>query len=106
MRFLANEYFPLASVNRLRYAGHDVLFVAEALPGAKDADILARANHEDRIILTFDRDYGELIYRHGLPTPGGVVYLRFDPITPEEPADILSGVNRKPFLLGEEVYSG
>jgi len=89
MRFLANENFPLASVTRLREAGHDVAAVIEDLPGAKDSEVLARAAREERTVLTFDRDYGELIYRLGLPTPVGVIYFRFDPLTPEEPAERL-----------------
>ena len=44
---------------------------------------------EERVILTFDRDYGELIYRWRLRSPRGVIYLRFRPYTPEEPASIL-----------------
>lgn len=62
MRFLANENFPLPSVRLLRSAGHDVLSITEESPGISDDRILARAVAEERIILTFDRDYGELIY--------------------------------------------
>ena len=62
MRFLANENFPLTSVRLLRQAGHDVVSITEETPGVADDHILARAVIEDRIILTFDRDYGELIF--------------------------------------------
>lgn len=62
MRFLANENFPLPSVRLLRSAGHDVLSITEESPGISDDRILTRAVAEERIILTFDRDYGELIY--------------------------------------------
>lgn len=89
MQFLANENFPLVSVQRLRKAGHDVVSIIEASPGAKDSEILAWAAREERIVLTFDRDYGELIYRLGRPAPSGIVYFRFDPATPEEPAELL-----------------
>ena len=92
MRFLANENFPLASVNRLREAGHDVMAIIQHSPGAKDPEVLAHAVREERIVLTFDRDYGELIYRQGLPVPVGVVYFRYDPLTPEEPAEQLIGL--------------
>lgn len=57
--------------------------------GSKDEDILKRAHTERLIILTFDRDYGELIYRHQALPPAGVVYFRFAPSTPSEPAEIL-----------------
>jgi hypothetical protein len=41
------------------------------------------------MILTFDRDYGELIYRHRLPVPQGLLYLRLLPLSPSEPAEIV-----------------
>lgn len=89
MDFLANENFPLFSVRLLRDDGYNVASVIEDTPGAKDEDVLKRAYEEKRIVLTFDRDYGELIYRHKLFTPVGIVYFRFDPSTPEEPVEIL-----------------
>lgn len=95
MNFLANENFPLFSIRLLRNAGHDVASVIKDTPGAKDHDVLRRAYEENRIILTFDRDYGELIYKHKLFTPAGVVYFRFDPSTPEEPAEILLNIIEK-----------
>jgi len=86
MRFLANENFPLKSVFLLRHAGYDLVSITEDSPGIKDQEVLHRAVIEKRIILTFDRDYGELIYKRKLPIPPGVVYFRFDPVTPEETA--------------------
>jgi predicted nuclease of predicted toxin-antitoxin system len=92
MDFLANENFPLLSARRLREAGHRVVSVIQEAPGSKDEDILKRAHTESLIILTFDRDYGELIYRHQALPPAGVVYFRFAPATPSEPAEILINV--------------
>jgi len=89
MDFLANENFPLLSVRLIRNAGHNVTSVLEEASGAKDIEVLKRAHREKLIVLTFDRDYGELIYRHKQFTAGGIVYFRFDPRTPEEPAKIL-----------------
>lgn len=85
MRFLANENFPLPSVRLLRSAGHEVLAITEESPGISDDRILARAVAEERIILTFDRDYGELIYRVGM-VAAAVLLLRYEPHTPQEPA--------------------
>jgi len=92
MDFLANENFPLLGVQLLREAGHRVVSVVQEAPGSKDEDILKRAYTERLIILTFDRDYGELIYRHQALPPAGVVYFRFAPATPSEPAEILINV--------------
>ena len=63
MQFLANENFPRKSVVYLRSAGYDVAYGSEDAPRAEDSEVIARAVLEGRIILTFDRDYGELIYR-------------------------------------------
>ena len=89
MQFLANENFPLVSVRRLRAAGQDVAAVIEDSPGAKDHEVLARAAREKRIIITFDRHYGELIYRLRQPAPAGIIFLRFAPSTPQEPAEFI-----------------
>jgi predicted nuclease of predicted toxin-antitoxin system len=86
MRFLANEKFPVMSVLRLRDADYDVAYGSEDAPGTEDSLVLERAVREERIILTFDRDYGELIYRLRMPVPKGVVYFRYFPATPETPA--------------------
>lgn len=85
MQFLANENFPLLSVRKLRHIGLDITSITEDSPGIPDIEVLARAVRENRIILTFDRDYGELIFRRLLPKPVGVIYFRYQPLTPEEP---------------------
>ncbi len=86
MKLLVNENVPLASVGHLREAGHDVLSITELSPGIPDTEVMQIAHNEQRIILTFDRDYGELVFRRRLPLPAGVIYLRFVPQTPSEPA--------------------
>lgn len=105
MRFLANENFPIDSVRRLREAGHDVVSVGEDIPGAKDEEVLSLAAREDRVLLTFDRDYGELIYRRGMVSPGGLVYLRFVPLTPVHPAEIVLGLEQVEGLRIEHRYT-
>ena len=105
MRFLANENFPLPSVRLLRQAGYDVASVTEDSPGIEDTEVLTRAAIEQRVILTFDRDYGELIYRLKLPSPTGVIYLRFRPHTPEEPATLLLNLLEIEGLQFEERFT-
>lgn len=89
MRLLLNENVPLTSIYILRAQGYDAVAVAEVAPGAPDPWVLGLAHRERRILVTFDRDYGKLIYQKALPRPGGLVYLRFAPTTPEEPAHFL-----------------
>ena len=96
MKFLADENFPLPSVHALSAAGHDVAAVVLESPGAPDEFVLMRAVREERVLLTFDRDYGRLLYRYGLPTPGGIVYFRFVPASPEEPAEYLLALLERP----------
>ena len=95
MDFLANENFPGVSIRILRGVGHDVVSIIEDTPGINDSAILNQAYEENRIILTFDRDYGELIYRSKSVTSVGVVYFRFSPATPEESAKILLNILEK-----------
>jgi hypothetical protein len=77
MRFLANENIPPGAVGRLRDLGHDVLSVKESMTGSDDAAILARAVSEQRVLITFDKDFGELAFRSHLPASCGVILFRF-----------------------------
>jgi len=76
MRFLAHENFPGAAVAALQVAGHDVIWVRIAGPGTSDRDVLAWAVREERVLLTFDKDFGELARGSGLPRTCGIVLFR------------------------------
>jgi predicted nuclease of predicted toxin-antitoxin system len=90
MRFLANENFPYPSTLLLRQAGHDVICIAELFPSWKDRQVLEYAVREARIILTFDRDYGEMLFRFQLTPPPAVVYFRQKGSGPEAAGQRLS----------------
>ena len=77
IKLLANENFPLTSTKFLRSLGFDVLAIGENYSGIKDIEIMEIAIQENRTILTFDRDYGELIFKNNIKPPGNVIYLRF-----------------------------
>lgn len=79
MRLLANENFPLDAVNALREAGHDVAWIREDSRGAHDENILQRAQEENRVVVTFDKDFGELAFRSKLPAQSGVILFRVTP---------------------------
>lgn len=87
MLLLANENFPLASVELLRKAQHDVLAICEYKPGSSDKEIMELASLQERIILTFDRDYGELIYKYKENLPLGIIYLKFIPRYASQPGE-------------------
>ncbi len=88
MKLLANENFPAASVAILRNLGYDVTSIDEDDPSISDEAVMKIAIQQDRTNLTFDRDYGELIFKHGYQPPMGVIYLRTDPYNPTFPAEI------------------
>jgi predicted nuclease of predicted toxin-antitoxin system len=81
MRFLADENFPGVEVLALRESGHDVVWVRTDAPGLGDDRILEWATRDDRIILTFDKDFGELAYRAAMPAVCGIVLFRL-PMSP------------------------
>jgi hypothetical protein len=85
MRFLANENFPAAAVSVLKSAGHDIVWVRTVAPGTSDPEILAWAARESRILLTFDKDFGELARASALPADCGVVLFR---IPMPKPSDV------------------
>jgi predicted nuclease of predicted toxin-antitoxin system len=76
VQFLANENFPLDVVEAVRKIGHDVAWIRTDAPGSKDRDILQRAMSEQRILLTFDKDFGDLAFQFGLPATCGIVLFR------------------------------
>lgn len=86
---LADENIPLPSIRRLRAEGYDVLAIAKVSPGAEDLEVLGTARDTGRVLVTFDRDFGELIYRDLAPVPPGVLFLRDAYYDPGEAAELL-----------------
>jgi predicted nuclease of predicted toxin-antitoxin system len=78
MQFLADESCDFAVVRALRAAGDDVLAVAEISPRADDDAVLELARIEQRILLTEDKDFGQLVYADERAS-GGVILIRHPP---------------------------
>lgn len=78
MRLCANENVPRDGVAALREAGHDVLWIRETMPGASDDGVLARALAEGRLLLTFDKDFGALVFQRGRSASTGIVLFRIN----------------------------
>ena len=76
MKLLANENIPAALTRSLRAAGHDVNWVSEISPGITDTQVIELAIQQDRILVTFDTDFGELAFRRSLPATCGIILLR------------------------------
>lgn len=94
MRFLSDEGVDAAIVGALRSEGHDVRWMAEELEGTKDDVVLAAAVGDARILITEDKDFGELVYRQRLHHRG-VVLVRVDGISNAEKARVVARAIRE-----------
>lgn len=92
MKFLANENFPFHSIVYLQSKGFDIKGVGIDFQGISDKEVIALAEKEQRTILTFDRDYGELIFKYGNKPTQGVIFLRLKKYKPIEPGKIVETI--------------
>jgi predicted nuclease of predicted toxin-antitoxin system len=91
MRFLADENVSRQIVERPRADGHDVIAVGQSGHGASDEQVIQMANAEGRVLITEDRDFGELIIRQRLGVVG-VMLLELDRLANNAEADRVGGV--------------
>jgi predicted nuclease of predicted toxin-antitoxin system len=83
MLLLADENFPLATVQDLRRDGHDVLWIRTAAPGSKDLAVLDQAEAQGRVLLTLDHDFWQIAIQRREPlVRSGVILLRVKPAVP------------------------
>lgn len=94
MRLLADENFPGDAVAALRAAGHDVAWVAEIARSIPDTEVLRLAREQERVLLTSDKDFGDLAFRVGLLHEAGIVLFRL-PAVPSVVAAATEHVFRK-----------
>lgn len=94
MNLLADEGVDRPIVEHLRREEHHVLYIAEMSPGISDDVILAQANAENALLLTLDKDFGELVFRQGL-VHAGVILLRLAGLQPVTKARIVVTVLRE-----------
>jgi predicted nuclease of predicted toxin-antitoxin system len=66
--------------------------------GAPDVEVLRIAKEQDRVLVTQDRDFGELIYRDLAPVPPGLLFLRLLG-SPEAPANVLINLLNDPSFV-------
>lgn len=86
---LADENVVSAIVQRLRADGWDVVWIAEVSPSIDDPDVLDRAARDSRILVTDDKDFGELVVRERR-SHRGVVLLRLAGMSPGDRAELVS----------------
>ena len=94
MNILADENIALSIIYRLRIDGHHVELMAEVAQGSPDTDVLDIATQQNAVILTEDKDFGELVVWHQMQA-AGVILIRLDGFSPNERAEIVARVIRE-----------
>lgn len=89
MNLVADESVDRPIVERLRQDGHKVLYVAELGPGMPDDAVLNLANRETALLVTADRDFGEMVVRQRLHTHG-IVLIRLAGVSPTRKGEIVA----------------
>jgi len=89
VKLLADENVDLAIVEQLRKNGHTVGYVAEMSPGISDAEVLTCATNQESILLTVDKDFGELVFRQKFLSEG-VILVRLEGLPTEEKVSIVA----------------
>jgi len=79
MKFVFDECCDESLVEHMRKEGHDAVYIREMKPGVPDTEVLLLAKRDERILVTEDKDFGELVYRLKKPAYG-VILLRFHPL--------------------------
>lgn len=92
MRLCADENISEDCVIRLRHSGHDVLWIRETSPGCPDSNVIGRALAENRVLITFDKDFGDLVFRRGAKESRGVVLLRISQPSSKSVAERVTAV--------------
>jgi len=101
MRILANENIPASAINALRKNGHDVVWAATDMRGQADTAVLSRADQESRLVLTQDKDFGELAFRSNLRADSGVMLIRIQVANPVEiAAKIMAAIETRDSWAG------
>jgi len=93
MKLLADESVDGPVVERLRQEGHEVIYVAEFSPSIADEEVLQQANAHAALLVTADKDFGELVFRQGR-VHAGVVLLRLAGLAPMAKAETVAAVLR------------
>jgi len=105
LKFLAIENVPIASVNYLKSKGFDVTSIGVDDPGITDEHVMNLAMQQDRTIITYDSDYGELIFKHGFKPKAGVIFIRQQPTEPFETAKVIDRITSNSNLTFERTLT-
>jgi predicted nuclease of predicted toxin-antitoxin system len=91
MNFLADENLEKPIVDWLREEGYNVLYIAEKAPSIKDEKIIKLARKENKILITNDKDFGELVFHYGQIT-SGIILIRSRDKSSEKKLELIKQV--------------
>ncbi len=103
--FLANENFPKPSIILLRNKSINVKSIQEDYQGIDDERVIKIANELNLIILTFDRDYGELIFKHSIDLPPAIIYFRDKGNDPLFAGQLLARLLENPTFIFTQAFT-
>jgi predicted nuclease of predicted toxin-antitoxin system len=98
IKFLADENIPRICVSSLRAQGLDISWISEIASSISDIEVCSLARMEGRIVITSDKDFGDLVIRDGIIVPG-VILLRLSGLGPGAMADLLVEALMQPHVL-------
>ncbi|HVF59333.1 MAG TPA: DUF5615 family PIN-like protein [Thermoanaerobaculia bacterium] len=104
MNLVADESVDRPIVERLRHDGHDVVYIAELAPSIADQEVLRQADGRGALLVTADKDFGELIFRRRL-VHSGVVLIRLAGLSNAAKAEIVAAVCRERAAELHEAFS-
>ncbi len=87
--YIADENFPYPSFEFLLSNGIDIIHVGTQFPSIADYDVIEIAVKENRLLITLDRDHGELIFTGTIDPPRGVIYFRIPRYSPTYLGEVL-----------------
>jgi predicted nuclease of predicted toxin-antitoxin system len=102
VKIFADESVDRQIVAGLRAAGHEVLFVAELDPGIDDEKVLSESRQRNALLVTADKDFGELVFRQRL-LHSGVLLIRLFGLDPAAKADLVASAFDR---HGEQLQGG
>jgi|YelNatPaOPRAMG01_1025707.scaffolds.fasta_scaffold12223_8 predicted nuclease of predicted toxin-antitoxin system len=96
--FLADENIPIKAVEELKRKGVNIISILEISPGLSDKEVPNLTNRQGRIVITFDTDFGKLIFKEKLKVRG-IILLRIVPKSPQRIAEKVMGLLSSKFPI-------
>jgi len=101
-KLLADENIPKKTIETLKSKGIDITAIIDTSPGLSDRKVIEVANKDNRIIITFDKDFAGLIFRERLKVKG-LILLRIPPVSPEHLAERIEYVLSRKIPLEKKI---